>query len=110
MNIFIVRKGQVITPGVEQDILEGITRDSVMKIIKDLGYLVVERAIDKSELLIADEVFLTGTAARITPVSRIENYSLPTEKPITSKVKELFSSAVEGRAPVYESWLTRLVV
>ncbi|HEY9655400.1 MAG TPA: branched-chain amino acid transaminase, partial [Crinalium sp.] len=63
MNIFIVRNGQLITPGADQDILEGITRDRVLTLAKDLGIPTIERPIDKSELYIADEVFLTGTAA-----------------------------------------------
>ena len=87
MNIFIVRNNKIITPGFDQDILEGITRDSVLTIAKDLGIDTIERSVDRSELLIADEVFLSGTAAKITPVKRIENYQLPEEKPITEKLR-----------------------
>ena len=68
MNIFLVRNGELITPGLDQDILEGITRDSVIQIAKDLGIKVIERAVDKSEFFIAEEVFLSGTAAKVTPV------------------------------------------
>ncbi|MEO0827177.1 MAG: branched-chain amino acid transaminase, partial [Cyanobacteria bacterium J06642_9] len=67
-NLFIVRNGTLITPTVEQDNLEGITRDSVMILARDLGITVVEREVDKSELFIADEVFLTGTAAKIASI------------------------------------------
>ena len=67
MNIFVVRQGQILTPSPDQDILEGITRDSVIQLAGDLELEVIERPIDKSELLIADEVFLSGTAAKITP-------------------------------------------
>ena len=88
MNIFIVRNGQLITPGFDQDILEGITRDSILRIAKDLGIQTVERPVDKSELLIADEVFLSGTAAKITPEKRSETYQLPESRPITEKLKE----------------------
>lgn len=70
MNIFIVRNGKIKTPPVTEDILEGITRDSIIKIAKKLGYEVKEMIIDKSELFIADEVFFTGTAAKVTPVKK----------------------------------------
>ncbi|HJN34356.1 MAG TPA: branched-chain amino acid transaminase, partial [Prochlorococcus sp.] len=66
MNLFLVRDGQLITPGVDQDILEGITRSSVLELARVMGLSVIERPVDKTELFIADEVFLTGTAAKIT--------------------------------------------
>ena len=78
MNLFIVRNGELITPGVDQDILEGITRLSVIELAKSFGINVIERAVDKTELFIADEVFLTGTAAKITPVKKIESTKLKT--------------------------------
>lgn len=105
MNIFVVRNGKVFTPGFDQDILEGITRDSVITLAKALGFEVIERAIDKSELLIADEVFLSGTAAKVTPVKRIENYSLPTEKPITEKLRDKLSAITENRDSNYKHWV-----
>ncbi len=105
MNIFIVRNGQLITPGFEQDILEGITRDSILRIAKDLDIQTVERPVDKSELLIADEVFLSGTAAKITPVKRIETYQLPESRPITEKLKEKLTAIAENREPNYRDWV-----
>lgn len=105
MNVFIVRHGRLITPGYEQDILEGITRDSILTIARDLEIPVVERPIDKSELLIADEVFLSGTAAKITPVRRIENYELPTHRPITDKLREKLIAITENRDPAYRNWV-----
>jgi branched-chain amino acid aminotransferase len=105
MNIFIVRNGQIITPGFEQDILEGITRDSVIKIAQDLGIPVVERPVDKSELLIADEVFLCGTAAKVVPVNRIENYYLPEHRPIAEKLREKLIAITENRDPNYRDWV-----
>jgi branched-chain amino acid aminotransferase len=105
MNIFIVRNGKLITPGVDQDILEGITRDSVMTIAKDLGIETIERPVDKSELFIADEVFLCGTAAKITPVNKIETYSLPSERPITEKLKGKLIDITENREPNYQDWV-----
>ncbi|MEB3212179.1 MAG: branched-chain amino acid transaminase [Leptolyngbyaceae bacterium] len=106
MNVFIVRNGQLITPGFEQDILEGITRDSVVTLARDMGIPVVERAIDKSELIVADEVFLSGTAAKITPVKRIEIYDMPTERPITNRLRENLVAITENRSEVYKDWIT----
>lgn len=105
MNIFIVRNGKLITPGFEQDILEGITRDSILTIAKDLGIPTIERPIDKSELFIAEEVFLSGTAAKITPVKRIERFDLPTERPITLRLKEMLTAITENREPKYQDWV-----
>ncbi|WP_330204191.1 branched-chain amino acid transaminase [Cyanobacterium sp. Dongsha4] len=106
MNIFIVRNNKLITPNVDQDILEGITRDSIVTIAKDLGIEVEEREIDKTELFIADEVFLCGTAAKITPVKRVENYHLPADKKITMKLKEKLTEITENRDPIYKDWIT----
>jgi branched-chain amino acid aminotransferase len=105
MNVFIVRNGKLITPGLEQDILEGITRDSILTIAKDLGIETIERAIDKTELLIADEVFLSGTAAKITPVKRIEHYHLASDRPITDKLKYVLTAITENREPKYRDWI-----
>lgn len=105
MNIFIVRNGRLITPGFDQDILEGITRDSILAIARDLGIAVEERAVDKSELFVADEIFLSGTAARITPVSRIENYTFSTHRPVTDKLRETLSAITENRHPQYRDWV-----
>ncbi|MGR3279073.1 branched-chain amino acid transaminase [Acaryochloris marina NIES-2412] len=105
MNIFIVRHGKIITPGFEQDILEGITRDSVLQLAQDLGIPVVERPVDKSELLIADEVFLSGTAAKITPVKRIENYTTPRDRPITEKLRDKLTAITENRDSQYQQWV-----
>ncbi|HEY9637823.1 MAG TPA: branched-chain amino acid transaminase [Coleofasciculaceae cyanobacterium] len=105
MNVFIVRNEQLITPGPEQDILEGITRDSILTLARDLGIKTLERPVDKSELFIADEVFLSGTAAKITPVKRIEGYQLPQSRPITEKLKEKLTAITENREPNYQDWV-----
>jgi len=105
MNIFIVRNGQLITPGFDQDILEGITRDSVITLAKDFGITVIERPVDKSELFIADEVFLCGTAAKIAPVNQIERFKLPTERPITTKLREKLIAITENRESDYRDWV-----
>jgi branched-chain amino acid aminotransferase len=105
MNIFLVRNEQLITPGFDQDILEGITRDSVMKIAEDLGIKTIERAVDKTELLIADEVFLCGTATKIVPIKRIENYNLQKPNIITEKLRTKLIAITEGREPKYKEWV-----
>ncbi|AFY67148.1 branched-chain amino acid transaminase [Geitlerinema sp. PCC 7407] len=105
MNVFIVRNGQVITPGPDQDILEGITRGSIITIARDMGLEVIERPVDKSELLIADEVFLSGTAAKITPVKQVENYKLSSDRPITDQLREKITAITENRDPQYKDWV-----
>lgn len=105
MNIFIVRNGQLITPGFDQDILEGITRDSILTLAKDMGLPTIQRPVDKSELFIADEIFLSGTAAKITPVKRIENYHLSPNRPITEKLKKMLAAITENREPKYKEWV-----
>ncbi|MCJ2542272.1 branched-chain amino acid transaminase [Thermostichus vulcanus] len=105
MNIFIVRNGILITPGFDQDILEGITRDSILTLARDLGIPTQERPIDKSELFIADEVFLTGTAAKITPVRQIEQYQMPANRPITEQLRQKLAAITENRDPDYPHWV-----
>ena len=106
MNVFMVRNGRLITPGVNQDVLEGITRDSIMTIAKDLGIEVEQREIDKTELFIADEMFLCGTAAKVTPIKQVENYHLPKEKPITETIKAKLTAINEYKVPEYQDWIT----
>jgi branched-chain amino acid aminotransferase len=109
MNIFMVRNGKLFTPGADQDILEGITRDSIMAIARNSGIEVIERPIDKSELAIADEVFLCGTAAKVAPVSRIENYHLPaTPGPISQVIAQELTAICEGRHDQYRDWVTTI--
>jgi branched-chain amino acid aminotransferase len=110
MNFFIVRDDKIITSGFDQDILEGITRQSVIKISKDLGFEVIQRAVDKTELFISDEVFLTGTAAKITPVTKIENYNLPKNNPITNKLKDILTKINLNEEPVYQDWVTTVTL
>jgi branched-chain amino acid aminotransferase len=105
MNIFIVRNGVLITPSFDQDILEGITRDSVLTLARDLGIPTQERPVDKSELFIADEAFLTGTAAKITPIRQIEQYVLPPSRPITEQLRQKLTAITENRDPAYAHWV-----
>jgi branched-chain amino acid aminotransferase len=108
MNLFMVRDGVLITPGVDQDILEGITRSSVLELAKAMGIPTLERPVDKTELFIADEVFLSGTAAKVTPVRRIETTDLATKRPIMDAIRERLTAITEGRDPAYDHWVTRV--
>jgi branched-chain amino acid aminotransferase len=108
MNLFIVRDGVLITPGVDQDILEGITRASILELARDLEIPVIERAVDKTELFVADEVFLSGTAARVTPVRRVETTDLPTERPVMEQLRERLTQITVGNDPSYDHWVTRI--
>ena len=108
MNIFIVRNGELITPGVDQDILEGITRASVIELAKKDGIKVIERPVDKTELFISDEVFLTGTAAKITPVKKIESTELISDRPIMNILRDKLINITKGIDSQYEEWITRI--
>ena len=108
MNLFLVRDGQLITPGVDQDILEGITRASVIELAKTMDISVVERPVDKTELMIADEVFLTGTAAKITPIRQIETTTLNSERPVMKALKERLVAITQGLDPAFEHWVSRI--
>lgn len=105
MNVFVVRGGKLITPGFDQDILEGITRNSILTLARNMGIPVIERSVDKSELLVADEVFLSGTAAKITPVRQIETYRLPTSRPITEALRNKLTAITENRDVEYQDWV-----
>ena len=108
MNLFIVRDGVLITPGVDQDILEGITRASVLELARAMGIPTLERPVDKSELFIADEVFLSGTAAKVTPVRRVETTDLGSERPVMNAIRDRITAITEGRDPAYDHWVTRV--
>jgi branched-chain amino acid aminotransferase len=107
-NIFIVRNGRLYTPGTEQDILMGITRDSVMRLCEDLGYAVSEKAISVNELLTADEAFFVGTYAEVAPIQEVSHFPIGERcpGPISREVLEGFSRAARGEDPKYASWLT----
>jgi branched-chain amino acid aminotransferase len=108
MNLFIVRDGVLITPGVDQDILEGITRASVLELAKTMGIPTLERPVDKSELFIADEVFLSGTAAKVTPIRRVETTELSTDRPVMNALRDRLTAITEGRDPAFDHWVTRV--
>lgn len=107
MNIFMVRDGKLITPPVTENILEGITRRSVITLAMDeLGLEVVERPIDRTEVYICDEFFMTGTAAQITAVTRVDYRSVGSGSmgPITNELRNLFKEVVRGKVEKYHDW------
>ncbi|MEA4878720.1 Branched-chain-amino-acid aminotransferase [bioreactor metagenome] len=108
-NLFIVRKGKLITPPICDSILDGITRNSVMELAeKELGLEVLERSIDRVELYMAEECFLTGTAAHLTPVSEVDHRKVGNGEigPLTAKLKDLYFEAIKGHITKYSSWCT----
>jgi branched-chain amino acid aminotransferase len=104
-NVFVVKDGIVITPGHTSAILDGINRKSVVQIGNDLGFQVEERAIARAELYLADEVFLTGTAAELVPVREIDDHPLGGPGEITRQLQAKFEDALYGRAEEYLEWL-----
>ncbi len=110
MNIFIVRDWKIITPWVNQDILEWITRDSIIKLSKFLWYEVEERSVDKSELFIACEVFLVWTAVKMTPVRKIEQYELPSNRPIFENLKLNFDKMQLWKIKEFEDFVTKIKI
>jgi branched-chain amino acid aminotransferase len=107
-NVFVVRKGKIYTPPTYASILEGITRDTVIKLATDEGMYVEERPIAREEIYIADEVFLVGTAAEITPVVEIDGRTIGDGKPgpVTKKLAELYAKVVRGQVEKYLRWVT----
>jgi branched-chain amino acid aminotransferase len=105
-NLFLVKEGVVATPNYTSDILGGINRMSVIQLIRDLGYTLEVRDIARGELYIADEVFMTGTAAELTPIREIDNYAVGTGEPgpITREVQALFDDCLFGRDERYAHW------
>jgi branched-chain amino acid aminotransferase len=104
-NIFVVREGQVITPPHTASILDGISRRSVVQIARDLGYTVVERDLMRSELYLAEEVFLVGTAAELVPVREIDDHDLGEPGEITRVLQSKYEDALHGRTQEYLEWL-----
>jgi branched-chain amino acid aminotransferase len=106
-NLFTVRDGIIVTPPLSAGILPGITRDSIIQLGRDMSLVVKERNISRGELLISDEVFLSGTAAEVTPVREIDNdaIGIGSRGQITEKIQRKFFDIVRGKDPAYFKWL-----
>ena len=104
-NVFIVREGKIATPPQTASILDGISRKSIMQIARDLGHTVVERDIARAELALADEVFLVGTAAELTPVREIDDIPIGPPGEVTRAIQDVYYDALHGRDQRYAEWL-----
>ncbi len=107
-NIFIVKNGRLITPPLSSSALAGITRDSIIKIGRDLNFEVLEKFVTKSDLISSDEIFLTGTAAEITPIISMDGNKIGNGRPgdITKKMMDEYTNIVMNKNNDYSSWLT----
>lgn len=106
-NVFIVRKGKLYTPDLTSA-LEGITRDTIVTLAKELGIEVIEKRITRDEVYTADEAFFTGTAAEVTPIRELDNRAIGagTRGPITEKLQTLYFDVVKGKSAKHAHWLT----
>jgi len=109
-NIFVIKDGVVYTPDLSAGALNGITRNTVLHICKDLGLELVQKRITRDELYISDEVFFTGTAAEVTPIREIDRVEIGSGSrgPITEKIQSAFFDIVNGRNPKYAHWLSKV--
>jgi branched-chain amino acid aminotransferase len=106
-NIFIIRDKRIYTPFSADSALEGITRDSTIAMARDIGYTVTERPISRTELYMADEIFLTGTAAEIVPVTNVDGIQVSAGGgPITKDLSEMYTKIVSAEVDEYLGWLT----
>lgn len=104
-NVFVIRNGIISTPPTSAGALEGITRDSIMKIARDLGYQVTERNLVRTDLYLADEAFFSGTAAEVVPIREIDDRLIGEPGPMTRKLQEIFFAVVKGEEEKYLEWL-----
>lgn len=107
MNLFIVRKGTIITTPVYADILEGITRRTLMQVARDLGIPVEMRPIHRSELYVSDEIFFCGTGVQLAPVTKVDHREVKNqEMPVTKRIQKTYFDIVRGKNEKYRNWLT----
>ena len=107
-NVFLVRNGVIYTPPSSSSILPGITRHCVFTLARELGIRIHQQVIPREALYVADEVFFSGTAAEITPVTKIDNIVIGDDRrgPITERIQSAFFGIVEGKAPDRHGWFT----
>ena len=110
MNLFMVRNDTLITPPVTDDILEGITRSTIIKLAEDEGLQVLERSIDRTELYIADELFFCGTGAQVSTIGFVDRRTVRNGEmgPVTKKLQDLYFKVVKNEVEKYSSWCTRV--
>jgi branched-chain amino acid aminotransferase len=108
-NLFLIINGKLVTPASYNSILVGITRNTVMELaLKELGLETTQRSVDRAELYTADECFLTGTAAHITPVAEVDHRPIGNGEigPVTAKLQEIYNNVIKGKVPKYMDWCT----
>jgi branched-chain amino acid aminotransferase len=104
-NVFVVKDGKVATPPLSTSILPGITRDSLIQIAQDLGYTVEEKNLIRSDLISADEVFMTGTAAEVTPIREVDDREIGPPGPVTKELQTAYLDTCRGRSERWAQWL-----
>lgn len=105
-NVFIVRRGELVTPPITDDVLEGITRATLIQLATELGYRVVERSVDRTEVYLADEAFFCGTGIHLTPITRVDHRPIGngTTGPVTTAIRDLFFDVVRGLSARHREW------
>ncbi len=104
-NVFVVKDGVIATPDLSASILPGITRDTIIQIAQDLGYKVAQKQLIRTDLYLADEVFMTGTAAEVTPVREVDDVVVGAPGPVTLEIQEAYLDTVRGRSERWAQWL-----
>ena len=104
-NVFIVRDGAIYTPDLSASILPGITRDTIIQIAQDLGYSVVEKPLIRTDLYLADEVFMVGTAAEVTPIREVDDHVVGPPGPVTLEIQRNYLDTVHGKSERWAHWL-----
>jgi len=109
-NIFLVKDGEIVTPPLSAGILPGITRNSIIELGRKMGYVVEEKNVSRGELLLADELFFSGTAAEVTPIREVDKQKIGNgvRGPITEKIQTKFFEIVRGKDPSFSKWLQPL--
>jgi branched-chain amino acid aminotransferase len=108
-NIFVVKDGKIVTPPLSMSILPGITRESVILIAQDLGYVIEEANLIRTDLYLADEIFMTGTAAEVTPVRSVDDHEIGAG-PVTLELQQAYLDTVRGKSERWGHWLDRVTV
>jgi len=104
-NVFVVKDGTIYTPDLSASILPGITRDTIIQIAQDLGYTVVEKQLIRTDLYLADEVFMTGTAAEVTPLREVDDQLIGPPGPVTLAIQSAYLDTVRGKSERWSHWL-----
>jgi branched-chain amino acid aminotransferase len=104
-NVFLVKDGTIYTPDLSASILPGITRDTIIQIAQDLGYTVVEKQLIRTDLYLADEVFMTGTAAEVTPLREVDDQLIGPPGPVTLAIQKAYLDTVRGHSERWSHWL-----